>query len=146
MNSLFFSTNDYADSIDYCDIVIRFSVVRRYSIYNHRQLGRVSDCLFGQYHSSMRDSWNCKNCEIPKEMIQKENELTEFQKELVKLFYTYDFSTDERRKDIAIRYSPILLEKIKKDIDISNTKQLLDNAIDYIYSLVQYDINKRNKK
>ena len=78
-------------------------------------------------------------------MMQKENELTEFQKELVKLFYTYDFSTDERRKDIAIRYSPILLEKIKKDIDISNTKQLLDNAIDYIYELLKhsgYDICK----
>lgn len=43
-------------------------------------------------------------------------ELTEFQQELVRLFYTYDFSTNENRRNIAIKYTPILLKLAKKEL------------------------------
>ena len=51
-------------------------------------------------------------------------ELTEFQQELVRLFYTYDFSTFQNRRNIAIQYSPILLKLAKKELAL---KEITEN-------------------
>ena len=51
-------------------------------------------------------------------------ELTKFQQELVRLFYTYDFSTFQNRRNIAIQYSPILLKLAKKELAL---KEIMEN-------------------
>lgn len=68
-------------------------------------------------------------------------ELTEFQQELVRLFFTYDFSTFQNRRNIAIQYSPILLKLIKKELAV-NTQDVQTKGGCVDYGVVKENITR----
>ena len=71
-----------------------------------------------------------------------DEELTEFQQELVRLFYTYDFSTYQNRRNIAIQYSPILLKLAKKELAV-NTQDVQSKGGFTDYNIVKENITRK---